>query len=167
MSQETWRPVPGFPTYEVSDQGNLRRVVPLKFQLNRKGYPQCAIYRKKRKTTIAVHRLVAMAFLPEPEEGKDQVNHIDGTKTNNSPENLEWVTNHQNALHAQANGLFVQRKGEAHGMAKITREQADAIRKECRAKGATHRQIAERYGISAALVAGISCGRLWREEEAA
>ena len=54
--------------------------------------------RQGKRTQHAVHRLVAEAFCPRP-EGKDYVNHIDGSRDNNHAGNLEWVTNSENALH--------------------------------------------------------------------
>ena len=54
--------------------------------------------RQGARTQHAVHRLVAEAFCPKP-EGKDYVNHIDGSRDNNLASNLEWVTNSENALH--------------------------------------------------------------------
>jgi len=68
------------------------------------GYSQVHHNRKQ----YSVHRLVAKAFIPNP-ENKSQVNHIDTCKTNNNISNLEWVTNSENMIHAKANGIQVGR----------------------------------------------------------
>jgi hypothetical protein len=76
--------------------------------------------------TYKVHRLIAMAFIPNP-ENKRTVNHKDGNKQNNAANNLEWVTRRENEDHAMANGM--KPKGERNGGAKISDADAEYIRK--------------------------------------
>ena len=78
----------------------------LTYTLNNRGYLSVGI---KRKTHM-VHRLVAQAFIPNP-ENKPFVNHIDGNKLNNDVTNLEWCTCAENNAHARATGLHRQAKG--------------------------------------------------------
>lgn len=113
---EEWRPVvidDGMwaAVYEVSTQGRVRssptaprhgRREPgsvLFTSLDNKGYPQVVLYRNGKRKTVKVHRLVATAFLVKPFNGA-QVNHRDGSKTNNAADNLEYVTNKENQEHA-------------------------------------------------------------------
>ena len=75
---------------------------------NERGYCCVVITKEKRGKIKKVHRLVAETFL-ETQEGKNQVNHIDCDKTNNTVENLEWCNNSENMLHAYRNGLRIRR----------------------------------------------------------
>ena len=70
------------------------------YKVNDNGYIRVYIYNK----TFALHRLIALAFI-ENTENKEQVNHIDGNKLNNSVENLEWVSNQENQIHKFKIGL--------------------------------------------------------------
>ena len=73
-----------------------------------------------------VHRLVAEKFIPNP-ENKPCVNHINGDKTDNRVENLEWVTRSENMQHAYDNGLMNDRNGENNPASKLSRKDIQTI----------------------------------------
>jgi hypothetical protein len=66
--------------------------------LSDKGYRKIIVRENGRLHTVFVHKLVALAFIPNP-ENKPQINHKNGIKTDNRPGNLEWCTNRENAYH--------------------------------------------------------------------
>jgi hypothetical protein len=94
-----------------------------KFQ-NNQGYLYLILKKGCRKHTLKVHRLVASAFIPNP-ENKPAVNHIDGNKGNNQASNLEWVSTSENLRHAWATGLHGE-KTRASCMRNIVLAQAAA-----------------------------------------
>lgn len=102
--------------YEITRDGkiinrNTGRI--LKPQPNNKGYLRVSIGKK----LMFVHRLVAEKYVPNP-DNKEQINHIDGNKNNNSVENLEWVSNQENRTHAVTNDLHLS--GEKCNWSKLT-----------------------------------------------
>lgn len=117
--------IKSYPKYVVTDTGsvfNIDRGNELKPFKNPKGY---LLVRLGPKDTKQVHRLVANAFIHNPFPDKfTQVNHLDGNKSNNSCENLEWVDNSGNIRHAYETGLIVGRCGEDNHMNKISEQQA-------------------------------------------
>ena len=105
--------------YEVSDLGRIRRAIDgkhakaghiLPTSLTPNGYVNTTAYLNKRTCTIHIHREVARACIPNP-EGKQQVNHKNGVKSDNRASNLEWVTQSENMRHAQQKLGWVGRHG--------------------------------------------------------
>lgn len=95
---------------EVNENGEVRSLLRgtpriLKTQADNKGYHRLRVTINRKKMSFKVHREVAKAFIPNP-NNLPQVNHKDGDKGNNSVSNLEWVTNKDNANHAIRNGLW-------------------------------------------------------------
>ena len=100
---ENWKKVVGYETYSVSDQGNVRndktgRI--LKPGSDRDGYLMVNLMKDKKQLTQKVHRLVAGAFIQNPEK-KKCVDHINNDVKNNKVENLRWATNSQNSQNAK------------------------------------------------------------------
>lgn len=101
-SKEEWRQVVEHSNYEVNQFGEIRhkqRKHILKPRSNNGGYQYVNFKVDGKNTNFAVHRIVANAFIPNP-NGYTEVNHKDYDRTNNCVENLEWVTSSQNKSHA-------------------------------------------------------------------
>ena len=97
-----WRTVTDFPDYEVSDEGLVRKNNLILKGFDNGGYLRIELKNESTKKKFLIHRLVALAFIPNP-ENKLQVNHKDLNRRNNKLENLEWVTNQENVNHALEN----------------------------------------------------------------
>jgi hypothetical protein len=101
-----WKNIPGYERYMVSEDGSIKSLIGKHKMLktNSNSGPYDMICLGKRYGTKTIHRLVALAFIPNP-ESKPQINHKDGNKRNNHFSNLEWVTNSENRKHAFETGL--------------------------------------------------------------
>jgi hypothetical protein len=128
-SKEEWRSVEGFPDYEVSNLGRARHIVPITPFKDSEGYLSIRFYKNHKPTTKKLHRFIALAFIPNP-NNLPQVNHKDRNRANPCVTNLEWVTHQGNSDHAWANPNRItrQKRGEAHGNSKFTPHQVICIR---------------------------------------
>lgn len=107
---EIWKTISEYPNYEVSSEGRVRNIKTgrvLRPCNTGIGYLKVGLSRGKKqsKKQITIHRLVANAFIPNP-DSQPCVNHINGIKTDNRVENLEWVSYSENTLHAYKKGLL-------------------------------------------------------------
>ena len=118
MEKEIWKDIKDYKgIFQVSNLGNVRsldktiltkdgKTVTYKGKQfkneykDRDGYPKVGLTHKGKYFSVHVHRLVAIAFLGEPENKELVVNHIDSNRANNKVENLEWVTQQQNCIHS-------------------------------------------------------------------
>lgn len=110
---ENWKDILGYEgRYQVSDNGRVKGLpidekhckrseeIILKTFVCGAGYQEVLLYRNNQRKPKLVHRLVAEAFIPNP-DGKREVNHKDGNKHNNDASNLEWVTPSENQQHSR------------------------------------------------------------------
>jgi hypothetical protein len=144
--KEIWKDVIEYEGYyQISNLGNVKGLKRNKIKsptLNSWGYYIVSLTKPDTKLkSVLVHRLVAIAFINNL-ENKEQVNHIDGNKTNNCVINLEWCNQSENMQHAFKLGLNVNSHGEKHNRSVIT----DEIYLKCvelREQGLTYAKIAE------------------------
>lgn len=132
-----WRSVVGYEgLYEVSNDGRVRTVehitnghaimsteLSIKIYKSQR-YARVRLYRDGKSKDYMVHRIVAEAFIPNP-DNKPQVNHIDGNRSNNRVENLEWCTASENQRHAYRTGLKDIEDTITHTRKKVRQIDAD------------------------------------------
>lgn len=174
MSAIEWRDVPGYEgLYQVSDtglvlslprEGSDGRI--LRPDITRDGYAQVRLCKNGLKHRWLVHRLVALAFLPNPAL-KAEVNHIDGDKLNNALSNLEWSTRSENQQHAYDNGLTHANKVRRANARAVRR--SDGVVFESLSKAA--RALGSPWAVSTISECcngkrRTCCGYTWQYEEA-
>lgn len=130
LPNEIFKDVVGYEgIYKISESGvlfNTQRNVIIKGN-DCGGYLQYTIIKNRKPKTIKAHRLVAFAFVLNP-DNKPEVNHIDGIKRNNHFTNLEWVTHIENMKHARIMGLYKKydfKKSEHHRAKQILQKSLD------------------------------------------
>ncbi len=162
---ELWKDIKGYEgKYQISSYGRVKslaritknnhkipeRILNTTTRLTKDGYCRVTLIGKKSRThDYRVHRLVAEAFIPNP-NNKSTVNHIDGNKKNNHVDNLEWNTREENMQHAYKHKLKKAMQGNLNGNAKLTLEQVRSIREEYVYESKEHGTVAlaKKYGVT-------------------
>lgn len=167
LDGEEWRkfPIHGYPHYMVSNKGRVYSGVSkklIKHAVHHKGYFKAPVGHKGMRKAFFVHRLVALAFIPNP-NNYPQVNHIDFIKTNNEVSNLEWCTNQMNMDHAYKNGrVCAPPKGEQHHSAILKGKTVLKIREQFK-QGYTRKMLAKKFKIKVHHVKDIIARRSWKD----
>lgn len=154
-----WKSIKGYEDkYWISSTGLVKsdsRI--LKAYITKKGYLRITLYKSGRKNHT-IHRLVAEAFIPNP-NSLPEINHKDGNKLNNQAGNLEWCTHQQNIDHAWTNGLRQSMKGEKSSFSKLNELQVRIIR---RLKGdMTQKEIGKIFNVTRGNISNIQTSRKW------
>ena len=165
---EFWKDVAGYEgSYQVSSLGRIKslprtNVCTTKFLTRspnvRDRYIYCALSKKGKPQKLKVHRMVAEAFIPNP-ENKKFVDHIAGNKNDNRLCALRWVTFQENIDFAWQTGIY-NSIGSNHPQAKLTEGKVREIKK-LQIQGVTGRQIADMYGVNFSTISDIKQGRCW------
>lgn len=176
-SKVEWKWVDGYPNYAVSSDGQIRCRAylakrgkhlyvraghSLNLDTTKQGYSRVKLYifdGKKTGRWFFVHRVVAMMFI-ENTENKPFINHINGVKTDNRIENLEWCTVKENQRHAVISGFYKNPKGEQHRMVKISEKDVIDIRNDYNS-GVRQHALAAKYNITQSHISCIVTKKCW------
>ena len=166
---EIWNLHPRFPSYAVSSEGRVRRVEPdIKGRLRGRpltpwkksnGYLSVVLALTGGPQAHYVHRLVCEAFHGPAPEGKTDVAHSDGTRTNNAPGNLRWASRKENMRDALGHGTVA--RGVRIKNSVLDDEQVRLIRSDCRSQ----REISEVFGVSQSLISMVKNRKIWTHVE--
>jgi len=178
MEKETWKTVPKFEDYQVSNLGRVRskdnyvntwngkrfakgRI--LKPDISYAGYRRVKLRRNQRTYRYSVARLVKLVFDPNIYHNSLEVNHLDGDKSNNKLSNLQWCTKSENEKHAFKNKLKIPVRGEKHPASKYSANFIRAVRNEYQSNPTiSHQKLADKYGMDKRHVTDILNRKRWK-----
>lgn len=172
LAGEDWKPIPGWSRYEISSWGRVRNVAGdnkrgdgflSPHPKGQWGHHKVTLSRGNRergdgnRRDVAVHRLVAEAFVPNPDH-MPEVRHLDGCAWNNVSQNLAWGSSLDNRQDAVNHGTMSKVN---HHQAKLTWKKVDWIRSRYAEGNVSQQELANRLGVSRELVRDVLLGKRW------
>lgn len=164
---EDWLHVPGTNSLYASSLGRLKGPKGIvKGTLDKKGYRHSATLFGKEERTYSFHRVICSAFHPNPDD-LPEVNHIDGNKDNNRPDNLEWCDRLHNIRHmvrTTGHRVWEHARNRPQGSAHHAATMDEAMVRTIRAfpEGMTSTSIAKQVGLNRRTVNSVRLGRTWK-----
>jgi len=168
---EIWKEIPGYEgLYAISDQGRVKRISlgangaskpgrVLKPRPMKNGYLRVGLGKNAQVKDQLIHRLVLLAFKNRPDSSDLQVNHINGNKSDNALNNLEWVTQSQNVRHSY-DTLGHKARGETNHMTHFTTDDVLQIR-DLAQKGMGYAAIARLFNVTDGAIKKIVLRKTW------
>ena len=171
---EIWKDIPGYEgIYQVSNNGKVKSMKRIRkgggvlkekmmtLYLDKDGYVKTSLYKNKKKNPMMVHRLVAFAFIDNPNMFP-QINHKDENHSNNNVENLEWCDSKYNTNYGSRSKKI---SGEKHGLHKLTNEEIKYIRNvyipyHNEFSGAA---LARKFGVTQSAIQAVVNNKTWKE----
>jgi hypothetical protein len=169
MKEFNFEPLKGYEgLYEICKEGIIKSLprqgsAPLEsylaIRIDRNGYQRVILSKNNKRKHRRVHRLLAIQYLPNP-ENKRCVNHIDGNKKNNDLSNLEWTTYSENQKHAIENGLIIIGTGEDARNVKLTEKDVLYIRAM---KGKiSQRKLGKKFNVDHGCIGRVQRRQTWK-----
>jgi hypothetical protein len=171
LPNEVWKEIPHFSRYMASSKGRVKSkgifggMIEgiIKPALNYDGYYKSVFLADNGKNhNTRIHRLIALAFYPNDNWQNLEVNHINGIKTDNSIENLEWCTREENKKHCIDNHLQRVLIGEEVGNSILKEWQVKEIREKFKPRVYTRKMLSIEYGVDPCTIKDVILRRSWK-----
>lgn len=179
-NEPAWKPIPDWPNYEVSTEGQVRALVGSGFargrlrfprfkkaHVGRDGYARVTLHEKRgtgrRTETWTIHRLVACCFV-EGDRALDAA-HLDGNKLNNRADNLRWCSRRENESHKAIHGTKAD--GSRNGQSKLDERCVAAIRALHFHEKISQSVLAERFNVCQGTISAVLLNKTWDHVQSA